>query len=388
MNHDEEILQVKNVFKVFGDKPKEAMRMLENGADKDEIFHKTGQVIGVFDASFSVKRGEIFVIMGLSGSGKSTMVRLFNRLIEPTSGSIHLNGNEITGLTDRELLGVRRKDMSMVFQSFALMPHMTVLDNAAFGLEVSGVGEQERYRRAREALAQVGLAGHEYSYPHQLSGGMQQRVGLARALTNDPAILLMDEAFSALDPLIRSEMQDELIRLQAEQQRTIVFISHDLDEAIRIGHRIAIMEGGRVVQVGTPQEILNNPASPYVEAFFKSVDASKVLRAGDVARFESDIVIPQVGGSSSGSINPTPYAFLTDEARQFVGMLDSSGADHGKAPRQLAPSELSVVDFDTPLHDVLGLAASVPYPLPVVTRDGALHGMITKESLLKTLSSH
>ncbi|MBB3139722.1 quaternary amine ABC transporter ATP-binding protein [Halomonas organivorans] len=380
----EEILSVKNIFKVFGARPNEAMKMLESGKNKDDVFRETGQVVGVFDASFSVRKGEIFVIMGLSGSGKSTMVRLFNRLIEPTSGSIFLNGNEITGLSDKELLGVRRKDMSMVFQSFALMPHLTVLDNAAFGLAVSSVGEAERYRRAREALEQVGLAGHEYSYPHQLSGGMQQRVGLARALTNDPSILLMDEAFSALDPLIRTEMQDELIRLQAEQQRTIVFISHDLDEAIRIGHRIAIMEGGRVVQVGTPQEILNNPASDYVEAFFKGVDSSKVLRAGDVARYDSDIVIRQPVGSPD-DIQPTPYAYLTGEDRRFIGLIDSSGGD---APRQLAPEQLSTVTFDTPLHDVLDLAASVPYPLPVLTSEGALHGTLTKDSILKSLSRH
>jgi glycine betaine/proline transport system ATP-binding protein len=386
MNRDDDILVVKNIFKVFGDRPQEALKMLEKGADKDETFKKTGQVIGVFDANFSVKRGEIFVIMGLSGSGKSTMVRLFNRLIEPTSGSIYLNGKEITGLTDKQLLDVRRKEMSMVFQSFALMPHMTVLENAAFGLEISGIAEQERNRRAREALAQVGLAGHEYSYPHQLSGGMQQRVGLARALANDPSILLMDEAFSALDPLIRTEMQDELIRLQAEQQRTIIFISHDLDEAIRIGHRIAIMEGGRIVQVGTPQEILNNPADAYVETFFKNVDSSKVLRAGDVARLESEIVVRQTNGATP-DVPAIPYAFMVDDDGRFLGVLDNC-AGRGDGPRALAPKDLSVVACDTPLHDVLGLAASVPYPLPVVTREGALHGTISKDSLLKSLSRH
>ncbi len=387
MNDGDDILVVKNIFKVFGDRPNEAMKMLESGASKDDIFRRTGQVIGVFDASFSVKRGEIFVIMGLSGSGKSTMVRLFNRLIEPTSGSIYLNGKEITGLSDKQLIDVRRKDMSMVFQSFALMPHMTVLDNAAFGLAVSGVAEEERNRRAREALSAVGLAEHEYSYPHQLSGGMQQRVGLARALANDPAILLMDEAFSALDPLIRTEMQDELIRLQAKHQRTIVFISHDLDEAIRIGNRIAIMEGGRVVQVGTPQEILNNPADAYVENFFKSVDSSKVLRAGDVAAFEQEIVVRRSNGASDGGL-PKPYAFVTDDESRFVGLLDSSGAAAGDAPRELTRSELRSVQFDTPLHDVLEIAASVPYPVPVLTRDGALHGTISRELLLKSLSRH
>lgn len=386
MNSDDDILVVKNIFKVFGDRPQEALRLLDSGAGKDEIFKKTGQVIGVFDANLSVKKGEIFVIMGLSGSGKSTLVRLFNRLIEPTSGTIHLNGKEITGLNDKQLLDVRRKEMSMVFQSFALMPHMTVLENVAFGLEISGVAEQERNRRAREALAQVGLASHEYSYPHQLSGGMQQRVGLARALANDPSILLMDEAFSALDPLIRTEMQDELIRLQAEQQRTIIFISHDLDEAIRIGHRIAIMEGGRIVQVGTPQEILNNPADAYVANFFKNVDSSKILKAGDVARFHSEIVVRQ-GHPVLTDVSTIPYAFLVDDGGRFVGLLDNFSG-HGGGPRTLAPKDLSVIPFDMPLHDVLGLAASVPYPLPVLTREGALHGTICKDSLLRTLSRH
>ncbi|MET3717351.1 glycine betaine/L-proline ABC transporter ATP-binding protein [Pseudomonas sp. PvP001] len=290
MNHTDDILSVKNIYKVFGPDSDVAMKMLNSGADKEEIFRKTGHVVGVFDASFSVKRGEIFVIMGLSGSGKSTMVRLFNRLIEPTSGSIHLNGREITGLSDKALLDVRRKDMSMVFQSFALMPHMSVLENTAFGLEISGVGELERHLRAREALAQVGLAGQEYCYPHQLSGGMQQRVGLARALANDPTILLMDEAFSALDPMIRHEMQGELIRLQAEQQRTIIFISHDIEEATRIGHRIAIMEGGRIVQIGTPLELINQPANDYVRAFFKSFDVSRLLKPDDVAQVDSAAV--------------------------------------------------------------------------------------------------
>ncbi|KPM80467.1 MULTISPECIES: quaternary amine ABC transporter ATP-binding protein [Cobetia] len=391
MNADDEILSVKNVYKVFGQQPDAAIKMLEEGKTKEDVFQETGQVIGVFDATFSVKRGEIFVIMGLSGSGKSTMVRLFNRLIEPTSGSIFLKGKEITGLTDKGLLDVRRKDMSMVFQSFALMPHMTVLDNAAFGLEVSGVVEEERCARAREALSQVGLAGHEYSYPHQLSGGMQQRVGLARALTNDPTILLMDEAFSALDPLIRTEMQDELLRLQKEQQRTIIFISHDLDEAIRIGDRIAIMEGGCVVQIGTPQEILNNPATPYVESFFKSVDSSKVLRAGDVARLDADIVVhhQQTPTQTPTQTPPSiPYAYMMDDQQQFMGIIDNSHPDGSGKALTLLPSDVETIAFDTPLHELLGLSASLPYPLPVLNADGTLNGTISRQSLLQSLSRH
>jgi glycine betaine/proline transport system ATP-binding protein len=343
MNNSDDIISVQNVYKVFGAQPNVAMNMLRDGASKTEVFEKTGQVIGVFDASFSVKRGEIFVIMGLSGSGKSTMVRLFNRLIEPTSGSIFLNGKEITGLADKDLLQVRRKDMGMVFQSFALMPHMSVIDNVSFGLEISGVSEKERYSRSVVALRQVGLAGQEYSYPHQLSGGMQQRVGLARALANDPAILLMDEAFSALDPMIRSEMQGELIKLQAEQNRTIIFISHDIEEAVRIGHRIAIMEGGRVVQIGTPRELLCNPANKYVKDFFEGFDTSRILRAGDIAQLDSGIVFE--------------------------------------------PGRHTPINADALLREIVPVIAASQTPIPVVDSRGMYKGTISQGHLLSCLSS-
>lgn len=388
-----EILSVSNIYKIFGNKPDMAMQMLELGLGKDEIFEKTGQAVGVVDASFSVNKGEIFVIMGLSGSGKSTMVRLLNRLIEPSAGTIRLNGRDITGLSDADLLQVRRKDMSMVFQSFALMPHMTVLENAAFGLSISGVNEKERHARARNALAQVGLGEHGASYPHQLSGGMQQRVGLARALANDPAILLMDEAFSALDPLIRYEMQGELIRLQQEQERTIIFISHDLEEAIRIGDRIAIMEGGRIVQIGTPKEILTKPADEYVETFFKGVDVSKVLKAGDIAEQRQDSQI-----RVNGKVPPfaasadMPYGYLIDEQGLFQGVISTRSCS-GTAPDLQALLALRIdnhhsVYTDTPLHEVLNAVATTPYPLPVVDRNGHFHGTISRSHLLQTLSHH
>ncbi|MBF8781028.1 glycine betaine/L-proline ABC transporter ATP-binding protein [Pseudomonas fulva] len=382
MNSPDDLISVKNIYKVFGAQTELAMSLLKAGASKKEVFEKTGQVIGVFDASFSVKRGEIFVIMGLSGSGKSTMVRLFNRLIEPTSGSIYLNGQEITGLTDKALLDVRRKEMGMVFQSFALMPHMSVLANTAFGLEIAGVGEAERHKRAREALAQVGLAGQENSFPHQLSGGMQQRVGLARALANDPSILLMDEAFSALDPLIRSEMQGELIRLQAEHKRTIIFISHDIEEATRIGHRIAIMEGGRVVQIGTPQELISQPANDYVRTFFKGFDSSRVLKAGDVACLEPGITY-RVNGKAPQLADGIEYGYVLGEQDQLVGVIDRHSAI-GQGYFNL--HEQQPVYLDTPLHDVLDIAANLPYPVPVLDRKGAFKGTLSKNQLLQTLS--
>lgn len=344
MTRSDEIITVRNIYKVFGSQADQAMALVRAGASKAEVFERTGQVIGVFDANFSVMRGKIFVIMGLSGSGKSTMVRLFNRLIEPTAGSIFLNGKEITGLSDRDLLQVRRKDMGMVFQSFALMPHMTVLDNVGFGLQISGVAEKERNGRAITALRQVGLAGQEYCYPHQLSGGMQQRVGLARALANDPAILLMDEAFSALDPLIRHEMQGELIKLQQQQDRTIIFISHDIEEAVRIGHRIAIMEGGRVVQIGTPRELLCNPANDYVRTFFNGFDASRILKAGDIAQREGEI--------------------------------------------RYTPGRDVPIMADTPLKEIFGTLARASAPVPVVDAQGAYQGHISQGHLLSFLGGH
>ena len=257
---------IDHVFKVFGDSPEQALELVRQGFSKKEILAQTGQSIGVFDATFEIQAGEVFVIMGLSGSGKSTLVRLLNRLIEPTAGRIVIDGADINEYSDAKLRALRRKDISMVFQSFALMPHMTVRENTAFGLELSGTSRKERLAQADKALAQVGLAGWGDSYPDELSGGMQQRVGLARALASDPSILLMDEAFSALDPIIRTEMQSELLRLQQVQRRTIVFISHDLDEAMRIGDRIAIMKDGQVIQVGTPDEILRSPADEYVRS--------------------------------------------------------------------------------------------------------------------------
>lgn len=275
---------IDHVFKVFGDDPQEALALVRQGLSKQEVLARTGQSIGVFDAHLSIEAGEIFVVMGLSGSGKSTLVRLLNLLIEPSAGRILVDGVDIAQLPDAQLRALRRKDISMVFQSFALMPHMTVLDNTALGLELAGVDPAQRQAQAAQALEQVGLAGWGDSYPDELSGGMQQRVGLARALASDPSILLMDEAFSALDPIIRTEMQSELLRLQKVRRRTIVFISHDLDEAMRIGDRIAIMKDGVIIQVGTAEEIILNPADAYVAEFVAGISRLHLIKAHSVMR--------------------------------------------------------------------------------------------------------
>jgi glycine betaine/proline transport system ATP-binding protein len=390
MQKQQEILSIKNIYKVFGNHPEKAMKMLEEGETKDKIFYQTGQTVGVLDASFSVNRGEIFVIMGLSGSGKSTMVRLLNRLIEPTAGSITLNGTDITNLNDQELLQIRRKEMSMVFQSFALMPHMSVIDNAAFGLDISGIDKSESNRRAQEALDQVGLSGHSGSFPHQLSGGMQQRVGLARALANDPTILLMDEAFSALDPLIRHEMQGELIRLQKEQQRTIIFISHDLDEAIRIGDRIAIMEGGRVVQTGTPQELMQNPVDDYVETFFKGVDVTKILKAKDIASCDGLDVQSALSPLDLQTNSEQEFIYFVNEQEQLqavVARQDVKLDTHAVAILDTYDT-LHQIDPDMPLKSIIKTVNDSPYPVPVINKNGSLSGVISKDVLLQTLSQY
>ena len=275
---------VKDATKIFGKSSGRAIQLLKDGKSKSEILKATGATVGVKQVSFDVNEGEIFVIMGLSGSGKSTLVRMLNRLIDPTMGKILLDGKDIVQMNKEQLRDVRRKKIGMVFQNFALFPHKTIVENTEYGLEIQGVSKKERNEKAIESLRLVGLAGYEEQYPKQLSGGMQQRVGLARALANNPDILLMDEAFSALDPLIRKDMQNELLQLHHDMQKTIIFITHDLDEALRIGDRIALMKDGEIVQIGSPEEILMSPSNEYVERFVEDVDLSKVLTAGHIMK--------------------------------------------------------------------------------------------------------
>jgi glycine betaine/proline transport system ATP-binding protein len=389
---------VKNLHKVFGNKPDVAMQMLYDGKGKDEVLRQTGQVVGVLDASFEINKGEIFVLMGLSGSGKSTLIRLLNRLIEPTAGSVIVDGEDVAKMSTEKLLNLRRKDMSMVFQSFALLPHRTVVENAAFGLEIAGVDVKERERRAMEVLEQVGLHTFAKHMPSQLSGGMQQRVGLARALTVNPSLMLMDEAFSALDPLRRTEMQDVLMKLQQEQKRTIVFVSHDLDEALRIGNRICIMEGGRVVQVGTSDDILQRPADEYVKAFFNGVDTNKYLTAKDVAQKEQVTIFDRPDDPANGfsaalermRIYDRVYAFVLDEQHKVLGIVSAESLmacidkPRKKLRDALLPDKVTI-SGNTPLNEVLKKVVEYPFPLPVVDDDGEYIGAITKTVLLRKL---
>lgn len=390
-------IEVDHLFKVFGDAPEGALELARQGLSKQEIVQRTGQSIGVFDASFTIQSGEIFVIMGLSGSGKSTLVRMFNRLIEPTAGRIVVDGEDIAQYNDKQLRDFRRKHISMVFQSFALLPHLTVLQNTAFGLELAGVPLAERETAATAALDQVGLAVWANSYPDELSGGMQQRVGLARALAADPSILLMDEAFSALDPIIRTEMQDELLRLQQEKRRTIVFISHDLDEAMRIGDRIAIMKDGQVIQVGTPEEILRNPADDYVRQFVRGVDAAVVFKAGDIAR-KTQV---EVSESPTRGCRPAlkrlqdqdrEWAYVVDTRHRYLGAVSADslraalkGHEGTLGLAHAFVESVQPVAADTPIAELYGRMVNQPAPLPVVAADGRLVGTVSKNRLLTFL---
>lgn len=389
---------VKNLYKIFGPDPQRAFPLIEQGKEKSEIFEELGLTIGVKNASFEVYDGEIFVVMGLSGSGKSTLVRMLNRLIEPTAGQVFLEGQDISKLSREALTAVRREKMSMVFQSFALMPHLTVLRNVAYGLEVAGKPKKEREERAIEALKQVGLESNAHSYPKELSGGMQQRVGLARGLAVDPSIMLMDEAFSALDPLIRTEMQDELLKLQEENKRTIIFISHDLDEAMRIGDRIAMMEDGNIVQIGTPDEILKNPTNDYVEAFFRGVDPTNVLLAGDVAsdKFLTMTVSEENEPEKTLEIiadEEQEYAFVISKKNSFKGIISiDSLKDMVERPhvQDLSLSQAFIEDVvtiseSTHLQDALPIISRASWPVPVVDEKGLYIGAISKTIIIDSI---
>jgi len=385
---------IEDLYKIFGPHPESVMKMLREGASKNEIMEKTGHGVGVAEASFTVKEGEILVVMGLSGSGKSTLVRCINRLIDPTAGKVIVNGEDVTRLNVEQLRQFRLKHFGMVFQNFALFPHRTVIDNVAYGLEIKKVNREERLKRSQESLAQVGLEGWDSSYPAQLSGGMQQRVGLARALALDADIMLMDEAFSALDPLIRSDMQDELLMLQEKMRKTIVFISHDLDEALKLGDRIVLMKDGYIVQTGTAEEILTTPANDYVARFVEDVNMAKVITA-------ENIMIKPKGMMDLKTDNPeTALRKMQDNniSRLFVrkdGMLygyittDAAADADGRGDDNLEKiviTDIESVTPNTPAVDIMPLLTRLPYPVPVVNDENKLKGVIIKGSLLAGLS--
>ncbi|MFF2524352.1 quaternary amine ABC transporter ATP-binding protein [Streptomyces liangshanensis] len=350
-------LQAEHLYKVFGRRPDDAVARLESGTDRDAL-RAEGTTAAVIDASFSVEPGQIFVVMGLSGSGKSTLLRMLNGLLEPTSGRVLFDGQDLTALSPRELRRVRSSRISMVFQHFALFPHRSVLENAGYGLEVQGVPRPERDERAAGALGMTGLSGWEKSWPDELSGGMQQRVGLARALATDADLLLMDESFSALDPLIRRDMQDQLLELQKRLKKTIVFITHDLNEAMRLGDRIAVMRDGGIVQVGTAEDILVSPADDYVASFTQDVDRSRVLTASALM-------------AAPGTVLGT----RTDD-----GALLRTAADVLAA----APAR---VREDTPVIELFTPCSLSGTPVAVTGADGALVGVVPRARLLAVLGA-
>ena len=384
-------IEIKDLSILFGPEKAKAKKMIKQGKSKQEILKETGCTIAVRNANLEIEEGEMFVIMGLSGSGKSTLVRCINRLNEPSMGEIWLSGRNITSLSDKELLQIRRKEMAMVFQHFGLLPHRTVLSNIAFGLELQGVPKEEREKKAYESIAVVGLKGYENQRVDELSGGMQQRVGLARALANNPEVLLMDEAFSALDPLIREQMQDELLDLQEKMKRTIVFITHDLDEAIKLGDRIAIMKDGEVVQVGTPEEILTDPANDYVTRFTESVDRGRVVTASSIMLTQPIVVRIRKDG---------PEAIIRKMREKRLYALPVIGADEQflgeirlkdvlRLRKEGARDISSIVMKEVPsvlesmtVEDMLPLLPKVQQALPVVDENNRLKGVVSTSAII------
>ncbi len=387
-------IKIRGLSKVFGANPRRALEMRDAGMKRPEIFEKTGQTLGLSNIDFDVHEGELLVIMGLSGSGKSTLIRCLNRLIEPTEGQILIDGEDITRLNDKALLDARRRHFSMVFQNFALFPHRSVLQNAEFGLEIRGVDKAERRTAALTALEQVGLKGWEDAYPHQLSGGMQQRVGLARALANDGSVLLMDEAFSALDPLIRKDMQQELQELQFHTRKTTIFITHDLDEALNIGDRIILLKDGEIVQQGTPEDILRHPADDYVARFIEGVDKSRVLTARNAMRpvrataRESDgprTVLHKMSENGIDSI------YITSRDRRLLGLVDAAAVDQAVRQqrdhiRDLIDADVPTVSPEEPLSALYGMFSPRSVPIAVIDDDRRLLGVVVKGAVLDELA--
>ena len=384
-------IKIEDLTLIFGKRKKEALELLNQGYSKTDILKETKCTVGVIKASFEIKKGEIFVIMGLSGSGKSTLIRCLNRLNDPTDGRVFFKDHDITRDTNKQLLNTRRTEMSMVFQKFGLLPHRTILENAAFGLEIRGEPIEQRKEKGMKALKTVGLEGYEDQYPAELSGGMQQRVGLARALANDTDVLLMDEAFSALDPLIKSDMQDELLQIQNKLHKTIVFITHDLDEAMKVGDRIAIMKDGIVDQIGTAEEILTNPATEYVKAFVEKVDRKTIITA-ETLMFDRPIVVQFKKDGPKGAIRKMREASIDvlpveDSDEKFLGFVWLE--DLLKLEKQKEKWVEKALYTDTPsvygsttVEEMLPLITGHHHPIAVVDDEGKLEGIVTQTSLI------
>ncbi|MCQ6264336.1 glycine betaine/L-proline ABC transporter ATP-binding protein [Fictibacillus sp. WQ 8-8] len=387
-------VSIRNVTKVFGKSPKAAVQLLKKGYSKKDILKETGSTVGVNNASFDIYPGEIFVVMGLSGSGKSTLIRMINRLIDPSSGEILIDNEDIVKMPTSQLREVRRKTISMVFQNFALFPHKTVLENTEYGLEIQNVSPSERKDKAMRSLEIVGLKGYENQMPSQLSGGMQQRVGLARALASDTDILLMDEAFSALDPLIRKDMQDELLEIQESMKKTIIFITHDLDEALRIGDRIALMKDGSIIQIGTPEEIMMNPANEYVERFVEDVDISRVLTASHVMK-RAEKISPDRGPRVALQImKDQGYSsiFIVDRKQRLLGAVTADDASmaikENKTIEEVMNKDVLTASEDTLLSDLLEPMANTNIPLAVIDEEKRLKGVIIRGAVIGALAGN
>ncbi|NWN91727.1 glycine betaine/L-proline ABC transporter ATP-binding protein [Marinobacter adhaerens] len=387
-------IRVRNLSKVFGKHPKKALEMRDQGLSRSEIFDKTGQTLGLSNINFDVYEGELLVIMGLSGSGKSTLIRCLNRLFEPSEGEIVIDGEDITSLGVKALRESRRRHFSMVFQNFALFPHRTVQQNAEFGLEIRGVDKAKRKEIAANALKQVGLEGWEDAFPNQLSGGMQQRVGLARALANDATVLLMDEAFSALDPLIRGDMQEELQELQSRMQKTTVFITHDLDEALNIADRIILLKGGEIVQIGTPEDILTNPADDYVKRFVEGVDMSRILTAEHAMRKVRAVARDSDGPRTTlrkMHENNIDSIYVTRRDRTLQGLAEvdaiMQAADEGKDTIEgTLTQDFRTVGPDEPLQNLFSMFSEKSFPIAVVDAEKRLLGVVVKGAVLDQLA--
>ncbi|MEG0839481.1 MAG: glycine betaine/L-proline ABC transporter ATP-binding protein [Hydrogenoanaerobacterium sp.] len=388
----DDIIEVRGLTKLYGVNKSEAAKLMKKGVSKDEVYKQTGTTVALWDINFKVKRGEIFVIIGLSGSGKSTVVRALNMLNKPTAGTIIFEGKEIEKFTKLQLRDYRRNKISMVFQSFGLMSHRDVMGNVAYGLEVKGMQRTLREEKAEEMINMVGLEGHEHSKINSLSGGMKQRVGIARALANNPEVLLMDEPFSALDPLVRKDMQFELLSIQQKLEKTVVFITHDINEAFKLGDTVAIMRDGRLIQVGTPEEMSANPADDYVRLFIDSADKTKVLSAKHIMVIPSCVVrmkdTPQYAVREMRQ-NGSSTAYVVGERMKLRGIVTIDAAvkarQEGLHIKDVCMNDVVTTHKDTLISDIMPIAAEAKYPIAVVDDDGTLQGIVTKASVLSSL---